>query len=98
MRLNRDLAAIRERVQICRHEAGPLEDVKPMMAGIFAILLIAFILNFVGLGRLAVSCLLVSLVLCVGLFLWEIYSPEYGFRMPWIEVNLDRAVAVIRSS
>ena len=97
MRLNRDLAAIRERVQICRHEAGPLEDVKPMMAGIFAILLIAFILNFVGLGRLAVSCLLVSLVLCVGLFLWEIYSPEYGFRMPWLEVNLDRAAA-IRSS
>ena len=84
--------------RFAEHEADPLDDVKPMMAGIFAILLIAFILNFAGLGRLAVSCLLVSFALCVGLFLWEIYSPEYGFRMPWLEVNLDRAVTAIRSS
>jgi hypothetical protein len=69
-----------------------------MMAGVFAVLLIAFILNFSGLRRLAVSCLLVSLALCVGLFLWEIYSPEYGFRMPWLQVDLERAFAPIRSS
>ena len=69
-----------------------------MMAGIFAVLLIAFILNFSGLRRLAVSCLLVCLVLCVGLFLWEIYSPEYGFHMPWLQVELGRAFAPIRSS
>jgi uncharacterized membrane protein len=56
-----------------------------MMAGIFAFLLIAFLLNAGGLARLAVAFLLVSLGLSVGLFLWEIYSPEYGFRMPWLE-------------
>lgn len=56
-----------------------------MMAGIFAFLVIAFLLNSGGLARLAVACLLVSLGLSVGLFLWEIYSPEYGFRMPWLE-------------
>ncbi len=27
----------------------------------------------------------VALVLAVHLFLWEIHSPEYGFRMPWIQ-------------
>jgi hypothetical protein len=57
-----------------------------MMAGIFATLLMAFFLNVVGLGRLAVACLLVSLALGVGLFLWEVHSPEHGFRMPWLQV------------
>lgn len=69
-----------------------------MMASIFAVLLIAFILNFSGLRRLAVSCLFVSFALCVWLFLWEIYSPEYGFRMPWLQVDRERAFAPIRSS
>ena len=57
-----------------------------MMASTFAILLIAFILNACGLRRLAVSSLLICFVLSVGLFLWEIYNPEYGFRMPWLQV------------
>jgi hypothetical protein len=63
-----------------------------MMAAIFAALLIAFLLNLAGRGRLAVACLLVSFVLGVGLFLWEVYSPEYGFQMPWLEVERARAV------
>jgi hypothetical protein len=25
----------------------------------------------------------------VKLFLFEIYSPEYGFRMPWIQTELS---------
>jgi hypothetical protein len=57
-----------------------------MMAGIFAVLLIAFLLNAAGRARLAVCCLVLSLVLGAGLFLWEVYSPEYGFRMPWLQV------------
>ena len=57
-----------------------------MMAGIFAALLIAFLLNAAGLGRLAVVCVLVCLALSIGLFLWEIHSPEHGFRMPWLQV------------
>jgi len=54
--------------------------------------------QFQNVSRFAVSCLLVSFALCIGLFLWEIYSPEYSFRMPWLQVNLERAFAPIRSS
>jgi hypothetical protein len=58
-----------------------------MMATIYAALLIAFILDLSGFGRLAISCLFVSLALCIWLLLWEIYSPDYGFRMPWLQVE-----------
>ena len=57
-----------------------------MMASVFASLLLAFVLNLAGLRSLAVACLMVCLALGVGLFLWEIYSPDYGFRMPWLKV------------
>jgi hypothetical protein len=57
-----------------------------MMAAVYASLLIAFILDLSGLRRSAVTCLFLSLALCVWLFLWEIYSPDYGFRMPWLEL------------
>lgn len=63
-----------------------------MMAGIFTALLAAFLLNVAGWGRLAVFCLLACLALSVGLFLWEIYSPDYGFRMPWLQVEGDHAL------
>jgi hypothetical protein len=56
------------------------------MAAVFAALLLAFILDLAGLSRLAASCLLLSLALCLGLFLWEVYSPDYGFRMPWLQL------------
>jgi hypothetical protein len=59
-----------------------------MMAAIWASLLITFVLDVSGLRRLAVCCLLLSLALSVWLFLWEIYSPEYGFRMPWLRVEM----------
>jgi hypothetical protein len=29
------------------------------------------------------------MALSIGLFLVEIYSSEYGFRMPWLQVQLD---------
>jgi hypothetical protein len=29
-----------------------------------------------------------SLFLAIWLFLWEIWSPETGFRMPWIQTEL----------
>jgi hypothetical protein len=57
-----------------------------MMAAVFASLFLAFTLDFAGLRRLALACLLVCFVLCLGLFLWEVYSPEYGFRMPWLDL------------
>jgi hypothetical protein len=39
--------------------------------------------------RCSVLLMLVCLALAIGLFLFEIYSPEYGFRMPWLQVQLD---------
>jgi hypothetical protein len=59
-----------------------------MMAAIFATLLIALTLVRAGPRLLAVVCLSLCLGLSVWLFLWEIYSPEYGFRMPWIRTDL----------
>jgi hypothetical protein len=61
---------------------------EPMMAAIYATLLIAFFLDFLGHQRFSVYCLFISLVLCISLFLWEIYSPVYGFRMPWLQVEV----------
>lgn len=56
-----------------------------MMLLIFAVLVLAFALGWWRkdlLSRLAIAaCLLLS----IGLFLWEIYSPQYGFAMPWLQ-------------
>jgi hypothetical protein len=57
-----------------------------MMAAVFAGLFAALALDFFGRQRIAIACLLLSLGLGVGLFLWEVYSPDYGFRMPWLEL------------
>jgi len=57
-----------------------------MMAAVYATLLLAFILDLSGLRRIAVSCLFFSFALCIGLFLWEVYSPDFGFRMPWLQL------------
>jgi len=34
---------------------------------------------------LALAALVVGLALSAGLFLFEIHSPEDGFRMPWLQ-------------
>ena len=57
-----------------------------MMAAVFATLLAALVLDFAGYGRAAVACLLLSLGLGAWLFLSDVYSPDYGFRMPWLEL------------
>lgn len=59
-----------------------------MMTAIFATLTLAFLFGYVGPRWLAVSFALVCLGLSFGLFLYEIYSPDYGFRMPWLQVQL----------
>ena len=61
-----------------------------MMLAIFLFLTIAFLLDFLGRRRSAAICLAASLVFTLGLFAWEIYSPDYGFRMPWLEVKLEQ--------
>jgi len=60
-----------------------------MMTVIFATLLLAFVAGRFGPRWLAVSFVLACFALTIGLFLFEIYSPEYGFRMPWLQVQRD---------
>ncbi len=58
-----------------------------MMALIFAAMLLALFCAYFGHPRLAVVALLACLALSTALFLFEIYSPDYGFRMPWLQVE-----------
>lgn len=58
-----------------------------MMVAVFAAMSLALLAGFFGRAHLAVTCLVLSLGLAIWLFLWEIYSPETGFRMPWIQVE-----------
>ena len=64
-----------------------------MMAVIFATMLLALVLEHLGWRRLAVPVLLLCLTLSVWLFLWEVYSPDYGFRMPWLKVDTLPSIA-----
>jgi hypothetical protein len=59
-----------------------------MMLAVFVAMSCALVLAYFGQRRLSLVVLLVCFVLAVKLFLWEIYSPEYGFRMPWIQTDL----------
>jgi hypothetical protein len=56
-----------------------------MMAVIFAILSAALVVGWFGRRTYAIFLVAVALLFAVHLFLWEIHSPEYGFRMPWIQ-------------
>lgn len=56
-----------------------------MMAIVFAILVAALVAGWFALRKVAIILVALTLALAVHLFLWEIYSPEYGFRMPWIQ-------------
>lgn len=59
-----------------------------MMVAIFAALVAALAIGWFGDRRLALASTALCLGLAVWLFLWEVWSPEYGFRMPWIDVRL----------
>jgi hypothetical protein len=56
-----------------------------MMVAVFAFLFLAFIFAWFNHAALARLSLGVCLVLAVGLFLWEVWSPQYGFAMPWLQ-------------
>ena len=60
-----------------------------MMFAVFATLSLALLAEYWGPRWFAVLSILLCLALAVGLFLFEIYSPEYGFHMPWLQVQLD---------
>jgi hypothetical protein len=59
-----------------------------MMTAIFATLTLAFVSCTAGPRWLAIWFGIACLGLSIGLFLCEIYSPEYGFRMPWLQVQI----------
>lgn len=63
-----------------------------MMAVIFAVMSAALLVGWFGRRSLAIVLVAIALVLAVKLFLWEIYSPEYGFRMPWLQTELSTGV------
>jgi hypothetical protein len=65
-----------------------------MMLVVFAALSSALLAAYCGPRWLSVAAILACLALSIGLFLFEIYSPEYGFRMPWLQVQLDRVPQV----
>jgi len=67
-----------------------------MMVAVFATMSLALICGWIGRRWLAVGLFAASLVLSIWLFLFEIYSPEYGFRMPWIQTELGSALPTIR--
>ena len=57
-----------------------------MMVAVFAAMLLALVAGRFGPAWLAGA----SLASCLGLFIWlflfEIYSQDYGFRMPWLQL------------
>ncbi len=60
-----------------------------MMVAVFAAMTLALAALWLERRTLAVAAVVTSLALGAGLFLWEIWSPETGFRMPWIQTRLD---------
>ncbi len=60
-----------------------------MMVAIFAAMLAALALGWLGQQRLSCLALAIAFGLAAWLFQFEIYSPEYGFRMPWIQTEFD---------
>jgi hypothetical protein len=59
-----------------------------MMVGVFATMLMAFTFGWFGPRWMAIPMLAICLLSSIGLFLFEVYSPDYGFRMPWIQTEL----------
>lgn len=68
---------------------------QPTMVAVFATLFLALVFGWFDFRRLAVAFLLACLLLAVWQFLFEIYDPKTGFRMPWIQTELRDAPQVI---
>jgi hypothetical protein len=62
-----------------------------MMLAAFSALSLALVLAWFGARGLSLAVLALAFGLATGLFLWEVWSPEYGFRMPWLQGALPAA-------
>jgi hypothetical protein len=60
---------------------------QPTMAVVFAAMVLALLAGWSNRHRLAVTCLFICLFLAIWQFLFEIYDPKTGFRMPWIQTE-----------
>ncbi len=60
-----------------------------MMLTIFTCLLISFLLAWFRYRRIAIVFFVLTLVLSIGWFLFHVHSDQYGFRMPWIQTELN---------
>ncbi len=59
-----------------------------MMFVVFGFLAAALIAGWFGRRSYSLILLSIFFILAVHLFLWEIHSPDYGYKMPWIQVQL----------
>jgi hypothetical protein len=60
-----------------------------MMVAVFATMAFAILIGQFGPRWLAAIFLVTCFGLFVWLFLFEIYSPNFGFRMPWLQTFID---------
>ena len=60
-----------------------------MMVLIFVLMAFALGAGLWGPRWVAVTASLACLALSTALFLYEIDSPDYGFRMPWLQGTID---------
>jgi hypothetical protein len=56
-----------------------------MMAVIFLLMCAALVAGWTRRRSAAIVLVSLTLLLAVHLFLWEIHSPVYGFRLPWLQ-------------
>ena len=59
-----------------------------MMVMILLTLTASLVAGWLRRRQTAFALALVCLALTAHLFLWEIWSPDYGFRMPWIDTRV----------
>ncbi|RAK32176.1 hypothetical protein C7374_102174 [Falsochrobactrum ovis] len=59
-----------------------------MMFFTFALLSIALLLLLTEKKTASILCIIFCLMFAIKEFLWEIHSPDYGYRMPWIQTEL----------
>ena len=64
-----------------------------MMVAIFAAMSLALLAAYRGPRWLALTALLACLALSLGEFVYEIYSPVDGFRLPWLQAMLTGRAA-----
>jgi|tagenome__1003787_1003787.scaffolds.fasta_scaffold20601994_3 hypothetical protein len=64
-----------------------------MMVPVFVTMLLGLGLGWFVRRWLGLAFVALSFVLALGQFLFEVYSPEHGFSMPWIQTQVESATA-----